>query len=386
MNQKIFRLVCSAVALMGTSAFAQSKGNTNAQKPCPSNMQMDEGLSNQYSPAFNAPAAIGVDNGWDVFISGSFIYWNVGQQYMEVGRTAQYAGQAAGVASTPVPSISATLADPGTNYEPGFKVAAGIDLNYDGWTSQAEYTWLHQTTTSTFGSVPSSLTIGQTIYIPNDWFNTLSVTTRAQATQMTTSWTMNLDLVDWTGSRPFFQGRQVSLTPFGGLRGLWIRQKYNITATNVLNTGFAAATSNNRSQSWSVGPVAGMEGHWMVGYGFRVEGESALSVLYTRFVKIEHSENDQQTLTAAVGIPGNRNSYGCLRPTLDMGLGFGWGMYFMDRSYHIDLAARYDFMLLWDQNVMRQLTSALANNNVGYVDPSGDLYLHGLTFKARFDF
>ena len=109
-------------------------------------------------------------------------------------------------------------------------------------------------------------------------------------------------------------------------------------------------------------------------------------LLYTRFVKIQHTENDQQTLTGNVAVPGSMNSYGCLRPTLDMGLGLGWGMYFYDRTYHIDFAAKYDFMLLWDQNVMRKLVSQLETNNIGYTDPTGDLYLHGLTVKARFDF
>lgn len=388
MNHKLFRLVCSAVALMGTSAYAQTYAQTKANnaKPCPPTIQMDEGLSNQYSPAFNAPAAIGIDNGWDVYVRGTFIYWNVSQQYMEVARSAQYAGLSGGVAATPFPALNANLAIPSTNYEPGFKVAVGYDTNYDGWMTELEYTWLHQTTTSSFGTNATSLAIGQEIWIPNDWFNTLSVATRGQASQISTSWKMNLDMVDLTAGRPFYQGRQVKVSPYGGIRGLWIRQRYNIHLTNVINLTFAQAQSVTYSQCWSVGPTCGMEGQWMLGSGVRVEGDTGFSLLYTRYTKIKHTENDQQTLTAAVAIPGSLNSYGCLRPTFDMGLGLGWGMYFYDRTYHIDFAAKYDFMLLWDQNVMRQLVSALANNNVGYVDPSGDLYLHGLTVKARFDF
>ena len=387
MNHKLFRLVCSAVALMGTSAFAQTYAQTKAnnQKPCPPSVQMDEGLSNQYSPAFNAPAAIGIDNGWDMYIRGAFIYWNVGQQHMEVGRSVQYAGIAGGVAATPFPAIISRIAVPSTNYEPGFKVAIGYDTNYDGWVTELEYTWLHQTTTNTFGSIPTSLAIGAETWLLNDWFN-FPAATPIQASQISTSWKMNLDMVDWTAGRPFFQGRQVKVSPYGGVRGLWIRQEYVVNANNVINLSWQQMVSVTRSQSWSVGPTAGMEGQWMLGSGVRVEGDTGFSLLYTRFVKIQHTENDQQTLTGNVAVPGSMNSYGCLRPTLDMGLGLGWGMYFYDRTYHIDFAAKYDFMLLWDQNVMRKLVSQLETNNIGYTDPTGDLYLHGLTVKARFDF
>jgi hypothetical protein len=66
----------------------------------------------------------------------------------------------------------------------------------------------------------------------------------------------------------------------------------------------------------------------------------------------------------------------------EMGVGLGWGSYLYCQKYYIDFSARYDFALLWEQNVMRSFASSLA----GRADDIGDLSLHGLTLTGRFDF
>jgi hypothetical protein len=183
---------------------------------------------------------------------------------------------------------------------------------------------------------------------------------------------MNLDMLDLMVSRPFYQGTKLTINPFGGLRGLLLRQNLNIN----LGAPFVALTS----KAWAIGPDMGVIGNWMFGTtGFRFEGKAAGSLLYTRYHKFSHKEMDTPTgLTVTSTLP----SMGAVRPIAEFGLGLGWGSYLSCNNYYIDISARYDFMLLWEQNVMRLFNSYLQ----GFVDSPGDLQMHGLTASLRFDF
>jgi hypothetical protein len=76
-------------------------------------------------------------------------------------------------------------------------------------------------------------------------------------------------------------------------------------------------------------------------------------------------------------------NYGALRPILDMGLGLGWGGYLDCQNFYLDIAANYDFMFLWGQNMMRHLVD---DYNYGVDGAAADLFYQGLTLTVRFDF
>src|SRR6185369_11888170 len=109
-------------------------------------------------------------------------------------------------------------------------------------------------------------------------------------------------------------------------------------------------------------------------------------ILYTRYTKVAHDEHDQGIdASPNQAFVGQITQYGALRPVADEGLGFGWGGYFSNQDYHFDLLARYDFMVAWSQNVMYELVNNYGISPKSDVTP-GDLYLHGATITARFDF
>lgn len=337
------------------------------------------------------------------FADASFIYWNVSQEYMDFARPSMVTGEGATLSFTPVPN--AHVATPNFKYKPGFKVGIGIDTAYDGWVVRAEYTWLHQKISTQVGSatpnetiLPTAFPDGQ-LFTFTDWFPgrasvPVAISDATAALGMGSHWKMHLDMVDLTVGRPHWLSRNLSIFPSVGLRGLWIRQSYDLTAFGgaIVGSGgvlhLFAVTSNNNSHCWSVGPTASMAANWLIGAGLRIESDMGFSLLYTRYTKIQHQENNVVFIITptADNIDGNMNNLGCVRPTADMGLGLGWGTYFCNKDYHIDLVARYDFNVFWDQNVMRNLVGNLGNNLVGYADPVGDLYLHGLTVTAKFDF
>ena len=369
-------------ALLSTSAFAQQQPtkHKDSQNCVNSKMAPDYALPESYPAAYNAPAGVKINGGWDLSIDASFIYWYVSQEYMDIAKTATYA------ASGATPAAKAKVIGQHFNYEPGFKVGFEFNTRKDEWMVRADYLWMHFNESSSFGAVPAAVSTGIQDYIPNDYFGNYSAAAQQQAVKMTSYWKMNMDMVDLSMSRPFYQGRHLIVSPYGGLRGLFIRQTYNLTATNAAYLTAQPGTSSNRMQSWAVGPNTGACARYVIGEGFRFEGKMGFSLLYTRYTKLSHSENNQFASTGILPINGSLAPQSTVRPAADMGLGFGWGTYFAKNDYHVDFSASYDFSVFWNQNMMRQTTAALANNNTGYASPAGDLMMQGLTVNASLDF
>ncbi len=73
-----------------------------------------------------------------------------------------------------------------------------------------------------------------------------------------------------------------------------------------------------------------------------------------------------------------------LRAHADFELGLGWGTYFDNNNWHIDFSATYGFQIFWDQNMFRNFESSVAPAKS--FAPNGNLYVHGVTLNADFDF
>jgi hypothetical protein len=389
--QKKFGIVAAGLLLSVTTLFAdgqmKSKKTTTdknrSQSPAttaPTFQQGDEGLMiNQYPAAYNKAGAICVNQGWDVFIDASFIYWNAQQSNMDLARSAALN------AADPTPVHSSSILHQKVNYNPGFKVGLGFNFNYDDWVGSIEYTRLHQTTTTSSNAPKTSIASGpgSGVWDPTSWFD--AVNAPLQFSHIHSSWHLNMDMIDANLSRPFYQGRQLTILPYMGLRALFLHQKLNIRGINALNTTTPPLTSNNSSKCWSLGPNVGANVHWILGLGFRLEGFAGGSLLYTRYTRVAHQENDQG-LDVAGANPAfsGKTHFSAVRPVANAGLGMGWGGYCCEQRYHFDLSARYDFMVAWSQGVMRELVSIYSPATQGTW--AGDLQIHGLTVSARFDF
>ncbi len=358
---KTFSLT-SVAALIASTLSADMATKSQSNNPC---MCLEQGLGLNtapkcYSAAYNAPAAISVRNGWDFNLFASFIYWHVSQESME---TAAIAPVTSG--ST---NYTNAMALPDFDYKPGFKVGFGFDTNYDDWTGWVEYTWLHQSTSHT-STAPAGAS-----YTDSLWFNFT-----VDATDVHSEWKMHLDMLDAAFSRPYYEGTQITISPYAGMRGLWIRQNFNVSYVDATDATMTHL-SKNKSHSWAVGPMLGTIGHWMLGMGFRFEGKAGASILYTQYTNLRN--NESATGASAFSSARSFHNYNVLRPTAELGVGLGWGSYFDNQNYFWDLSARYDFNVLWNQNVMTRFVQNLYGTN----GTTGDLFLHGLTLSSRFDF
>jgi len=361
--------ICIVAFLMGfgANAFAQNKNNPcpPANCPCPPRFEQGMELCNTYPAAYNAPARIDLDGcWWDLDVYASFIYWHVSQESMDL----------------PVLSLTTTGAPVGVvfqpfDYKPGFKVGIGSELGHDNWTWFAEYTRLHQTTTFSSTLAPGFL------WAQNSWFAPEADEETYAPTNLTSSWKMNFDMVDLDFSRPYYQGTYLTISPYGGLRGLWITEAVSIAT----NPGEASVSSTNiRSHCWSVGPLAGVCSHWLMGSGFRFEGKASGSLLFTRYTKLAVDEFFSAIATADVAVSANpiTQNYDVLRPAMELGIGIGWGTYLNCGKWYIDLSASYDFLHFWGQNMPRYYATVVQGASI----TADSLQMHGLTTTARVDF
>jgi hypothetical protein len=339
------------------------------------------------SAAYNYPANITLDDGWDVYGDISYLLWYPRQEGMDLAAT----GRSYDSDSFWAPSVeNGSIVFQDTNYTSGFRIGVGANLNVDDWAVDLEYTYLRQNTETSSGSA-TGLAPGVSdvpLFNLSGWFCLTNYGSGATAPSFNSKWTLGLDWLDLMFKRSSYQGRRLVVESSAGLRTSWIRQKLSVFAPSLsdLEDGSTVnANSANYSNSWAIGPRGLVSGHWLIGQGFRFQGNMGGSLLFTQFTGVTHREPtlyDGSTPLGAIGF-GIKN-YNTLRPMVEANLGIGWGRYFFQKQYHIDFSATYDFNYLWAQNMMRYIIGV--NRQSGSLGYAGDLVLHGLDIKARFDF
>ena len=374
----------AATLLAAVSTFAQnSKCAPSAQKSCQPGKFYEQGhelVCTQMMAGYNAPARIDVRCSWDVYATGSFLYWQPTEENLELGIS-----NSTPYADIEDDGIAGNVIDMNFKFKPGFKVALGMNFDHDNWDAFAEYTWLHGTS-STYSNGPSALGGGILPFwgtphlIDGNEYNTASG-----------NWNVKLDFLDVAMARSYYVGTSLSFRPMVGARAAWIRQTYLANylnnGDNAINVGdggasFVSDTSvKNRSRSWGLGPRMGLGTNWMVGQGLRIYGDAAADVLYTRYtLQFKQTDSDLSTLHETV----RQKHIDYLRTHLDLEIGIGWGMYLDNNNWHIDLAAGYGFQVFFDQNMFRHYSDS--SNYANSFAPNGNLFVNGLTATARLDF
>ncbi|MBU6383525.1 MAG: hypothetical protein KGR16_04350 [Verrucomicrobia bacterium] len=343
--------------------------------------------------AFTEPANFDVRCGNDIYFTANFTYWEV----MQGGMDLAIPGQATAISpSVGTVSFSATGQDilvQDDQFKPGFQVGFGWTGGWDGWSLYGEYTWVRGTThTSASAPAPGATSAGGVtvpqfaIFFPTSWWPDVYLTNAC--TTISSKWHYALDIADLQLARPSYIGTRFTLEPFCGLRGLWIRQSMNIRADAIHNSLGGAIPAQRQarytSHSWAVGPRAGLNGNWHLGYGMRLIGDGSASLLYTRYTKV--SQNVQSPDITSLPVSTELDDYGALRPNLDLSLGFGWGSYFYCRRIHLDLSATYDFSVFWEQNMMRYLASLTSSISSHPAGAPANMYIQGMTLKGAIEF
>jgi hypothetical protein len=364
MKKKLLALPL-AMALFSVMGFAEEKV-----------VALEQGHAiqeNQFPSGYNHQARIDVD-GWNVFITGSFIYWQAMEGGLDLGDIKMDPDHVTSLDQyTDVIKMN-------FKYKPGFKVALGTKLGeHDNWLLSAEYTWLHLSDVKEVTS--SDLASGYNIdegwgrYASDEWTYTWA------------KWKLRYDMIDLEMARPYYVGTNLVLKPFGALRGGLIKQYYDIiyslTEDEVLSEEWVRIVE----KSWLVGPRIGIDCDWIFFDYFRLIGNAAAGLFYQHFNTTGHN---YMTRT------GEDNTYywnviakeGQLTPNLEGALGLGWGSYFGEHNgWHFDLSALYEVHYFFDQNKMRVISERnTAPTMTSLYSTAAGLMMHGLTVTARVDF
>jgi len=366
MKQQIILFLAACSFVFGSSCRkpCPEKVTTTCEQPCigrPEKIGEGPGqclCSKAPPPSYNTPARIDIACGWDVFTSVSFIYWHARQQGMELARFRDFTGES-------------TLVTQDFEYTPGFKVAMGASVRHDDWQAVIEYTRLHGSTRTDFFITSDEIlnpSLRPTSLLEQD--------SDIDLASFKSKWTNHLDIIDLSLLRPYYQGKMLMIKPSIGLRLGRIKQKLDSSEVIVDIPEFTFAR-NQRSKSEFIGPRAAFDMMWELGRGVRIDVTGAFALLY---------QKNSSKLTGFDSAPAQdfnipKASNRDIVPNADLGLGLGWGSYFIDSRMHFDLLASYDFNYFWNQNTLRVNDAT----SFRYHKP-GDLMYHGLTIKTRFDY
>lgn len=289
---------------------------------------------------------------WNFFLSADFIYWTARQDGMFYALSGVGAG------------ASGSVHDLDWSWDPGFKVAAGFNLPHDQWDIVAEYTWLHSDASdSTNQQAATSSLISYWVINSSNPFLTHSRAT----------WDIHYNNLTLDLGRNAYLSQYMKLRLFAGLHAAWIDQDY----TNE-NTAIDESLTKLRLDQdfWGIGLRAGLNDTFQFTKNFSFFADLAASILWGQF-DVHRTEqttvNNVTTRNLDLGVKPHT-----AEPVLSLDAGFRYDLWFGQDRFHFLLQAGWEHTLWILHNELIK--------NIGEPDHSGDLYLQGVTVKARFDF
>lgn len=317
--------------------------------------------------AYNYPMRYTPGCALDIWIDGSFLYWQPKQDNMEVGFFSESVGL----------HVHQKWSQMNFSFKPGFAFSIGTDFNHDNWDLLGSYTRYHSTHNKNVNNSSGSFTPNLTDLATIDLVTTSGI---FNITSVKQTWDLDLDFFDIDLGRWSYQGELLTCRPYLGLRGGWLDQTLHIKVGSSLP---ATAFCHRTIRSWGIGPMAGFYSDWMVFRGIRIYGAGAFDILFTRY----NNKTNDWVNGLGGGISSNQFIH-TIRNHLDLDLGVRWGTYLNSPNWHIDLAMGYGFQIFFDQNMFRNLmlATSTATMGLGCSEPNGNLYIQGLTTTVRIDF
>ncbi len=312
-----------------------------------------------------------VTNGADVFITADFLYWTARQDGMVYAITGRNT-------FANIDATSGSAQDLDWKAQPGFKVGLGLNLGHDGWDVYAQYTWLHtnvNNSTSVAFDTPVQQRFVGTYFSDRDGSITNNYT-KARA-----KWDHHFNVIDLELGRNYFISQFLTLRPHVGLKGTWQDQDFKIryTQQNIADpTSIDLLEKIKFNQDmWGLGIRMGLNTGWHFIENFGLFGNLALTALWSDY------STTRKDRVATSNSTNNSLFYNFkfdqypINAILELALGLRYDVWFSDDDYHFGLSAAWEEQVWINHSRFVRFYSS---------EVQGDLYLHGLTIKARFDF
>lgn len=290
-------------------------------------------------------------------------------------------------------------------WSPGFKLAAGCNLPYDGWDAEARYTYYHTTVTSLKKTFDSQITPTGLGIIPLWHYPFIDIPSSVSAPlrfrNSSSDWKINFNSTDIECGREFFAFHSLPIRTHIGAKIAWVSQTYHAsysdgtTFTGALSTPgdvtlqYLTSRMTFGSHSWSLGPRAGLDSKWNMGCGLSLIADAAFSLLYSHTSLTTKYDDTLLNLTAGGQIAPHlrqKEKIKELVPAAEASLGFHWGRCFCctRRPIYFGATLAYEVQYWWSQNHARRNYPYKAPANTW--DSRGALQMQGLTASLRWDY
>lgn len=262
----------------------------------------------------------------------------------------------------------------------GFRLGAGYNLEYDRWDTQLYWTWFRTEASQSERVFPTFFIIASEEIHPEFFAGDLSGKS-AQSAKI--RWALHFNMFDWELGRNYWVSEALSLRPFFGLKGGWINQPIRVQYDDLIVAvgGIDTPTTdsgreNVRNDFWGIGPLGGLNSKWKLRHCKTnypsLFGDFSLAYLCGTW-RCADEYND--TAGATVRVNMKKLTLGALMWKGFFGL--GWDVDLRRGGSHFAARVGYE-MQLW-VNQLRVPTGQL-------VQLHGDLTLQGVTCNCQFDF
>jgi hypothetical protein len=176
--------------------------------------------------------------------------------------------------------------------------------------------------------------------------------------------------------------KRLELNPFLGVRSAWINQHGHVAyeggmfLIGILLPGISLNGTDlikMKNNYWGLGPRLGIAPRLIIGKGFSLNGEAAVSGLYG-FFKILQKETYLDVTRFSHYEHLNR-----FRWIGDFSAGIQWKTLLGCERYALTFKADWETHIFWHQFELKK-------DEFGLVPKDRNLSLQGVTFSARFDF
>lgn len=340
---------------------------------------MDQNMSDNSSLTYQRgqnvseapPSGPRVADGVNINLSLDFLWWKASQQ----GLAYATSGVLSNVGNAVVKR--GTQETPDFEWGPGFKVAFGVALPWDHWDLNLEYTWLYTFDATNHikdsnGNIAEAVAVGSL---------TSSTSELSGITKAHSKWDLQFNVIDIDIGKNYYLSNHVTLRPFAGLKWTWQDQDWtaHYTADNLSVNGSLSGPGKARMKQdhffWGVGVRTGLKSQWYVTTDWSIFANTALSALWNDYTVDRRDKFQPNGTDAATVLSTSKDCYD-LHSVAEFQLGMMGEWWFYNNNLHFAISAAYEQQVWINYGEFIYLTDHSA----------GDLSLHGLTLKARFDF
>lgn len=284
-------------------------------------------------------------NDFGLFLETDFLYWLVKNE------NGFYFGKSAFG-----DDFNNEVITPKNNYKPGFRVGLGYNLPHDNWDIYLDWTWIKSTAflarnAKNYALIEPNLFSDTSIAVnESPLTNTFSLTpvnfVKSKSGVKYNTW-------DFEIGKIFYPGSYLSLRPFIGVRGAWVKQVFERFATSPLagislDSTVFPLSEKIHEKFWGVGIRTGLNSQWNFCKSFGLYGNFSASLLYCKFDIIHSSLTEMGSAFETENrIERKSKRFEEIKPTMQAALGLSWNECFCN-SVLFGLKAGYEINYFWD--------------------------------------